>query len=268
LREALFGNQAEARERAADALNLSNGEGVQFLAALALSFAGDPIRAETLADDLERRFPQNTIVQSYYLPTVRGQVALSRNNPPRAIEILRAAVPYDLSGSGALYPVYVRGESYLAAHRGNEATAEFHKIPDHPGIVVNAPVGALAHLGLARAYALSGDKAKAKSAYHDFLTLWKNADPDIPILKHAQAEYAKLNSCSCAVARSRLIVHVNEWRLKSFLLLPDSCAESIGATERHLQNAPTTPLAVGLGAHQSERGLPMATQQPRPAEQY
>jgi eukaryotic-like serine/threonine-protein kinase len=193
LREALFGNPTEARDRAENALDLSNGDGVQFLAALALSFASDEERVETLATDLSNRFPEHTIVQSYYLPTVRAQVALSRDDPTKAIEILQVAAPYELSGSGALYPVYVRGEAYLAAHRGIEAAAEFQKILDHRGIVANCPIGALAHLGLGRAYALSGNKTNAKAAYQDFLALWKDADPDIPILKQAKAEYAKLN---------------------------------------------------------------------------
>ncbi len=192
-REALFGNPAEARERAAEALKLSNGRDVQSLAALALAFAGDQVRVETLATDLDNRFPEHTIVQSYYLPTLRAQVALSRDDPSAAIEILQAAAPYELSGSGALYPAYVRGEAYLAAHKGNEAAGEFQKILDHRGIVINAPVGALAHLGLGRAYALSGDRAKAKASYQDFLTLWKDADPDIPLLKQAKAEFVKLN---------------------------------------------------------------------------
>ena len=158
-----------------------------------MSFAGDAARAKKLADDLGNRFPEHTIVQSYYLPTLRAQLALSRNDPSGAIDILQTTVPYELSSAGALYPVYVRGESDLAAHRGNEAAAEFQKILDHRGIVVNAPIGALAHLGLGRAYALSGDKTGAKIAYQDFFILWKNADPDIPILKQAKAEYAKLN---------------------------------------------------------------------------
>jgi eukaryotic-like serine/threonine-protein kinase len=192
-REALFGNAAEARERAGEALDLSNSADVESLSALALSIAGDAVRAETLADDLDKRFPEHTIVQSYYLPTLRAQLALSRDDPSRAVEVLQAAAPYELSSSGALFPVYVRGESYLAAHRGNEAAAEFQKILDHRGIVVNAPIGALAHLGQGRAYALSGDKTRAKIAYQDFLTLWKGADPDIPVLKQAKAEYAKLN---------------------------------------------------------------------------
>jgi DNA-binding winged helix-turn-helix (wHTH) protein/tetratricopeptide (TPR) repeat protein len=191
-REALFGNAAEARKRAAEALDLSNSADVESLSALALFIAGDAARANTLADDLDNRFPKHTIVQSYYLPTLRAELALSRSEPLRAIEVLQAAAPYELSSSGALYPVYVRGESYLAAHRGKEAAVEFQKILDHRGIVVNAPTGALAHLGLGRAYALAGDKAGAKIAYQDFLTLWKGADPDIPVLKQAKAEYAKL----------------------------------------------------------------------------
>jgi tetratricopeptide (TPR) repeat protein len=192
LREALFGNPAETRERAADALSLSNSSSVQYRAALALPFAGDVVRASILADDLVNRFPDHTIVQSYAVPTIRAQLALSHDDPSGAIEILQAAVPYEMSDQGALYPVYVRGQAYLAAHKGKEAAAEFQKIRDHPGIVVNSPIGALAHLGLGRAYALSGDKTKAKSAYQDFLAIWKDADPDIPMLKQAKAEYAKL----------------------------------------------------------------------------
>ena len=191
--EALFGNPAEARERAADALELSDSWSAQSLAALALAIAGDAARAETLADDLDNRFPEHTIVQSYYLPTLRAQLALARDDPSRAIEVLQAAAPYELSSSGALYPVYVRGEAYLAAHQGADAAAQFQKILDHRGIVVNYPIGALARLQLGRAYAVSGDSAKAKTAYQDFLTLWKDADPDIPILKQAEAEYVKLN---------------------------------------------------------------------------
>jgi hypothetical protein len=190
LREALFGNPAETRERAADALGLSNSRSVQSRAALTLAFAGDAVRASTLADDLANRFFDHTIVQSYDVPTIRAQLVLSHDDPSGAIEILQAAVPYELSNEGALYPVYVRGEAHLAAHKGNEAAAEFQKIHDHRGIVVNSPIGA--HLGLGRAYALSGDKTKAKSAYQDFLTIWKDADPDIPMLKQAKAEYAKL----------------------------------------------------------------------------
>jgi len=173
---------------------------VQYGAALALAMSGDSSRSRALADDLERNFPEDTSVRFNYLPTVRGLLALNHGDPSRAIEVLQAAVPYELGTPrsnlqgyfGALYPVYVRGEAYLAAHQGSEAAHEFQKILDHRGIVVSDPIGALAHLQLARSYAVSGDKTKAKTAYHDFLTLWRNADADIPILRQAKAEYAKL----------------------------------------------------------------------------
>jgi eukaryotic-like serine/threonine-protein kinase len=193
LKEALVGNAGEARQRAAAALALSKGRDGQFTAALALAFAGDTVRAPTLADDLGTRFPEDTIVHFNYLPTIRAQLALRRNDSSRAIEILQAAAPYELGSAGGLYPVYVRGEADLAAHQGNEAAAEFKKILDHRGVVLNEPIGALAKLGLARAFSLQGDTAKAKSAYQDFLTLWKDADHDIPILIAAKAEYAKLH---------------------------------------------------------------------------
>ena len=198
MREALFGNPVEAHQRAAAALALSNGRPVQYGAALALAWAGDASRAQVLADDLAERFPEDTLVQFNYLPTTRAQLALIHNDSSKAIEALQAATPYEQGtpGSGAfspaLYPVYVRGDALLAAHQGSKAAAEFQKILDHRGIAVNEPIGALAHLQIARAYAMQGDTAKAKGAYQDFLTLWKDADPDIPILIAAKAEYAKL----------------------------------------------------------------------------
>ena len=198
VREALFSNPAEARHRAAAALTLSNGREVQYGAALALALAGDAPRAQTLANDLAKRFPADTVVLFNYLPTIRALLALRRNDSSKAIETLQAAAPYELGSSGtssfapSLYPVYVRGEAYLVAHQGGEAAAEFQKILDHRGIVVNGPIGALAHLGLARADVLQGDIAKATAAYQDFLTLWKDADPNIPILIEAKAEYARL----------------------------------------------------------------------------
>jgi serine/threonine protein kinase/tetratricopeptide (TPR) repeat protein len=198
LREALFGNRVEAQPRAGVALGFATGRDVQYGAALALAMAGDAARARALEDDLAKRFPEDTVVQFNYLPTVWAQLALSRNDSSKAIEVLQAAAPYEsgIPGAGAftlaLYPVYVRGEAYLVAHHGSEATTEFQKILDHRGAVVNGPIGALAHLGLARSYALSGDTAKARTSYQDFLALWKDADPDIPILKQAKAEYAKL----------------------------------------------------------------------------
>ena len=194
LREALFGNAEEARRRATFALGRSAGRDVQYGAALALAYAGDDGRAKALTDDLGKRFPEDTIVLFNYLPTLHAQHALTQNDPSKAIEVLQAAAPYELGNVGniALYPVYLRGKAYLAAHQGIEAAAEFQKILDHRGIVINEPIGALAHLQLARAYAMQGDTAKAKAEYQDFLTLWKDADPDIPILIAAKAEYAKL----------------------------------------------------------------------------
>jgi tetratricopeptide (TPR) repeat protein/predicted Ser/Thr protein kinase len=194
LREALFGDAGEAKRRATSALGSSKGRDVQYEAALALVLAGDMARALALADDLGKRFPEDTIVQFNYLPTLHAGLALSGNEASKTILILRAAAPYELGEVGAtsLCPVFVRGEAYLAAHRGNEAAAEFQKILDHRGVVFNEPIGALAHLQLGRAYAMQSDTAKARTAYQDFLTLWKDADPDIPILKEAKAEYAKL----------------------------------------------------------------------------
>ena len=192
LREALFGNEREALLRVASALRLSTGLDAQYRAALALAFEGDTSRSETLGDELGKRFPEDTIVQYNYLPTLHAQLAISRNDPAKAIETLRATTPYELGGAGGLYPVYVRGEAYLAAHQGSQAAAEFQKILDHSGVVLNGPIGALAHLQIGRAYVLQGDNAKAKAAYQDFLTLWKDADPDIPIFIAAKAEYAKL----------------------------------------------------------------------------
>jgi len=199
LREAIFGNAEQARQRVAAALALATGRDVQYGAALALSIAGDVARAQTLAEDLGKRFPEDTIVQSIFLPTIDAQVAISRNDPLKAIRLVLPAAAYELGSPGniaaftpSLYSVYVRGEAYRAAHQGAEAAAEFQKILDHRGVVMNEPIGALAHLGLARAYALQGDTAKARAAYQDFFTLWKDADPDIPILRQAKQENSKL----------------------------------------------------------------------------
>jgi eukaryotic-like serine/threonine-protein kinase len=197
LREALFGNLDETRRRAASAMQQSRDEGVQFSAALALAYVGDDKQAQGLTTDLAKRFPESTITQFKFLPTLRAKVALNKGNASEAIESLTTAAPYELGVSGsywwtALFPVYVRGEVYLATHQGAEAAAEFQKIIDHRGIVLNSPIGALAHLQIGRAYAMQGDTAKAKMTYQDFLTLWKDADPDIPILKQAKVEYAKL----------------------------------------------------------------------------
>jgi tetratricopeptide (TPR) repeat protein len=198
--QAFFGDGPAAKRSATAALQLSNGRDVEYSTAFALALAGDLPRAQSLADDLERRFPEDTSVQFNYLPALRALFALNHSEPAKAIELLQVAVPYELAVPavdfnaffGGLYPVYVRGLAYLAAHQGAEAAAEFQKILNHRGIVVSDPIGALAHLQLGRAYTLQGDTAKAKAAYQDFLVLWKDADPDIPILKQAKAEYAKL----------------------------------------------------------------------------
>jgi eukaryotic-like serine/threonine-protein kinase len=198
LREAMFGNAGGARQQAILAKGRASRD-MDYGLALALAYAGDAGRARALADDLGKRFPEGIIIQFNYLPTLRAKLALLRSNPQQALDSLRAAAPYELGLPALsfynwpnLYPVYVRGEAYLAAHRGNEAAAEFLKILDHRGIVLNEPIGALAHLQLGRAYTMQGETAKSRAAYQDFLTLWKDADRDIPILKEAKAEYAKL----------------------------------------------------------------------------
>jgi serine/threonine protein kinase/Flp pilus assembly protein TadD len=223
------GNREQARADAGAAMRLAPNRDVRTMAALALARAGDTAGAEKLAAELDKTFPQDTLVQRYWLPTIRAGVALERQDPNRAVELLRVGSAIELGGggfgagppAGALYPVYVRGEAYLMLHDGNAAAAEFQKFIDHQGLVGNFPWGALARLGLARAYALEAGvgaglvpaqghqpepalnavkgaplepdaRAKARAAYQDFLTLWKDADPDIPILKEAKAEYAKL----------------------------------------------------------------------------
>jgi len=191
--EALFGNAPEARQRVAVALGLSADRDVQYEATLALALIRDTARAQALGDDLAKRFPEGTSVQFSYLPTLHAQLALNDGNTSKAIEFLESATPYELGSDSSGYPIYVRGEAFLAAHRGRDAVIEFQKILDHRGVVLNGPIGALTHLQIGRAYAMESDTTKAKAAYRDFLTLWKDADPDIPILKQAKVEYAKLH---------------------------------------------------------------------------
>jgi len=195
LSEAEFGNPDSSRPAATAALSLSSGRLALRNASLTLARLGDLNRAQALAAELNKRFPSDTLLQRYWLPTIRASIELVRKNPSGAITALQD-VSYELGTTvgfwAPLYPVYVRGQAYLAMNRGSEAAAEFQKILDHRSIVWNFPLGALAHLGLARAYVLQGDTAKARTAYQDFLALWKDADPDIPILKQAKAEYAKL----------------------------------------------------------------------------
>jgi eukaryotic-like serine/threonine-protein kinase len=198
LREAEFGNPAQAREGANSALGLMSSREMKFLAGLTMARDGDSSQAQNLADDLFKSLPSDWTANFYWLPTIRASLELKRKNPAKAVELLQDTRRYELGQPQPgffvcpMCPVYVRAQAYLLLRQGSEAAAEFQKFLDHPGIVVNSPFGALAHLGLARAYALQGDTARARIAYQDFLTLWKDADPDIPILKQAKEEYAKL----------------------------------------------------------------------------
>jgi eukaryotic-like serine/threonine-protein kinase len=198
LQAGLFGDGDEARQRARLALELSLGRDVQYATALTFAFAGDDARAEALARQLARKYPEDTLAQFNYLPALRGKLALNRGNAPEALAILKAATPYELGVTTfstldwtAMYPVYVRGEAYLAAHQDREAVAEFQKILDHPGIVLNYPIGPMARLQLARALSASGDHAQSAAVYRDLLALWKDADPNVPVVQRARAEAAK-----------------------------------------------------------------------------
>jgi tetratricopeptide (TPR) repeat protein len=197
LREALVGLNDFAKEDAQSALSAIKGKHGEGFCAIAFALAGDVVDANRAIDDLTKRFPQNTVVQTRYLPMARSALALNSGNAQVAVEVLSAAAPYELGHTNeaftfALYPIYFRGQAYLAAKNGGAAAVEFQKILDHSSVAGNEPIGALAHLGLARACSLSGNTTEAKSAYQDFLTLWKDADPDIPLLVQAKAEYAKL----------------------------------------------------------------------------
>jgi eukaryotic-like serine/threonine-protein kinase len=198
--QAFTGDASTARQSARRALDLSRGRDVEYGAAFALALAGESPRPLALANDLEKRFPEDTVVRFTYVPALRALLALNHHEPSKSIEFLEISTPYDLAVPGisfygffgSLYPAYVRGEAYLAARNVSEAAIEFQKILDHPGLLFSDPVSARARLQLGRALALSGDRAKAKAAYQDFLTLWKGADPDALLLREAKAEYARL----------------------------------------------------------------------------
>jgi serine/threonine protein kinase/Flp pilus assembly protein TadD len=197
LREAEFGNPATAKQGVSAALTLLPGRDVKLFAALTLARVGETARAKAIAEELEKGHPSETLLKVYWLPTFKAAIELSANNYSQALVFLEAAAPYELGAppplqEGTMYPVFIRGQAYLAAHSGTAAAAEFQKFLDYRGITINFPLGALAHLQLGRAYALSGNTAKARTAYQDFFALWKDADPDIPILKEAKAEYAKI----------------------------------------------------------------------------
>jgi serine/threonine protein kinase len=195
VREAELGNVAAARQGVTRALALSPGRDVKVLAALALARSGDTAQSKSILESLQKSDPSNTYLKVYWFPLIEASIAIAQQAPDQAIVALEPALPYELGSpppGTSTYPAYIRGLAYLAQKNGLAGAAEFQKFLDHSAIVQNFPLGALAHLQLGRAYAVSGDTAKAKAAYKDFLTLWKDADPDIPILKEAKAEYAKL----------------------------------------------------------------------------
>src|SRR5262249_41127812 len=199
LREAEFGNSPRSREQVTAALAEASTRDLEILAALALARAGDIGHAKSIADDLSKRFPLNTAINRYWLPTIYAAIELQRHNPAKAVDLLETTSSYELGTplpqfevGGSLYPIYIRGEAYLSQGRGKEAGAEFQKIFDHNGILINSPLASLARLQLSRALALEGDTAKAKDAFQEFLTTWSNADPNLPVLASAKAEYKKL----------------------------------------------------------------------------
>jgi len=200
LTDALLGNLPEAK-RALHDVDISSVDGVhEGTIAITLALAGDINQTRKLADDLNKRYSEVTYVRFGALPAIQAILALDRDKPDDAISALRGISSRELVPAGVtpqflpfMVPAYIRGQAYLAAHQGTDAAAQFQMILDHPGFILNSITGALAHLGLARAYALEGDTTRAKTAYQDFLALWKDADPDIPILKQAKAEYAKLH---------------------------------------------------------------------------
>jgi eukaryotic-like serine/threonine-protein kinase len=196
LREAELGNNASAKQGVTSALGLSPGRDVKLIAAFTLARAGDNTQAKALAEELKKNYPTDSFMKRYWLPVIRAAIELNEGNSSQALQDLEVARPYELGGAGTfinyIYPAYVRGQAHLLAHNANAAAAEFQKLVDHRGIVLNFVTGALAHLQLGRAYATAGDTAKAKRAYQDFFALWKDADSDIPMLSQAKAEYANL----------------------------------------------------------------------------
>ena len=199
LREAEFGNLAEAHRQALDALTLSQARSVRILVAMVFARTGDADRAQKMADELQKQNPLNTKMNVYWLPVIRAAIPINRKDPRKAIEVLQPTALYELGLEGPLpeigallYPVYLRGQAYLMLHEGRAAATEFQKFVDNRAMVINSPLGPLARLNLARAYAMQGDVAEAKAAYREFLTIWKDADPDVPVLKQAKHEYTKL----------------------------------------------------------------------------
>jgi tetratricopeptide (TPR) repeat protein len=197
LREVEAGNSARAQRAATKALQEVQDRDTQLTLALVFARAGDIEQAQKLADALSQGFPLNTVVQNHCLPTIRAAIKLRENDPADAVEILQPAIRYDLADAesfNSLYPAYIRGLAYLQMGKGQLAAVEFQKLLDHPGRVAREIIGALSHLQLARAQKMMGDEAAARKSYEDFLTLWKDADSDVPVYQQAKAEYAKLRS--------------------------------------------------------------------------
>jgi tetratricopeptide (TPR) repeat protein len=197
LRESEVGEFAQAQKYISQAQKLSRGQDVATLTAVVLAQVGSINQAEALCRELDKQWPEGTILQKYWLPAIHAEIDLRQAQPTKAIADLGVATPLEFANPGStavptLYPAYVRGQAYLALGDGPRAATEFRKLTDRPGLVLNYPLGALAHLGLARASESSGDLQNSRQAYLDFLTLWKDADADIPIWKDAKAEYAKL----------------------------------------------------------------------------
>jgi tetratricopeptide (TPR) repeat protein len=199
LREVEFGNLVQAKQAAEQALSLAPTKEIQIAAAIVMARTGQTGRAQAIVNNLSKQFPSDTLMASYWLPTVQAAIAIHQGNSAKAIDYLHASSLYELGGaappfsSGAtLYPAYVRGQAYLANRQWHEAEVEFQKLIDHRGLIWNFPLGALAHLQLGRAYAGAEDKAKARTMFEDFLSLWQDADPDIPVLREAKVEYARL----------------------------------------------------------------------------
>jgi eukaryotic-like serine/threonine-protein kinase len=194
LHEEFEGNTSLAVQQARAAVSLSNDRSVVAVAGIVLALAGEASEANRIREDLTKRAPEDTWVQSESLPMIRASIFLADKKPSQAVEALLPAAHYELGGwqGLAMTVVYLRALAYLQLKQGSQATVEFQKIVDHPGLVGNSPIASLARLGLARSYSLAGDSAKSRAAYQDFLSAWKDADPDVPILQQAKAEYAKL----------------------------------------------------------------------------
>ncbi|MFZ0541920.1 MAG: hypothetical protein WAL96_10880, partial [Candidatus Sulfotelmatobacter sp.] len=195
LREAEMGNVTAARQGITRALALAPGRDVKVIAAMTLARTGETSQSRSILESLQKSEPSNTYLKVYWFPVIEASIDMAEHAPDRAVIALEPSLPYELGAPPpgvSMYPAYIRGLAYLAQKNGPAAAAEFQKFLDHPGVIQNFLLGSLAHLQLARAYAISGNTAKAKAAYQDFLTLWKGADPGIPILTEAKAEYAKL----------------------------------------------------------------------------